>query len=73
MALRTEVLEVEGIHCMRCVQSIAAALQSVPELAAASANLMGDVTVAYEDEAVRAAAVAAIEEAGFEVTGSRAA
>jgi copper chaperone CopZ len=73
MALHTEVLEVEGIHCMRCVQSIAAALQSVPELAAASANLMGDVTVAYEDEAVRAAAVAAIEEAGFEVTGSRAA
>jgi copper chaperone CopZ len=73
MALHTEVLEVEGIHCMRCVQSIAAALQSVPELAAASANLMGDVTVAYEDESVRAAAVAAIEEAGFEVTGSRAA
>jgi copper chaperone CopZ len=73
MAVRTEVLEVEGIHCMRCVQSIAAALQSVPELAAASANLMGEVTVAYEDEAVRAAAVAAIESAGFEVTGSRAA
>src|SRR5437764_399793 len=26
MALRTEVLEVEGIHCIRCVQSTAAAM-----------------------------------------------
>jgi copper chaperone CopZ len=73
MALRTEVLEVEGIHCMRCVQTLAQALAGVPELAAASATLTGDITLSYERDDVRAAAVAAIEAAGFEVTGSRAA
>jgi copper chaperone CopZ len=67
MAIMTETLEVEGIRCERCVQALASALGGVEGLAGASANLMGEVTVAYETPDVRAAAVAAIEAAGFSV------
>jgi copper chaperone CopZ len=41
----TEVFEVEGIRCPRCVEKIAAALTGVDGLLAADANLMGEVTV----------------------------
>ena len=67
MTVVTETLEVEGIRCERCVQAIATALGGVDGLAGASANLMGEVTLAYETPEVRAAAVAAIEAAGFSV------
>jgi copper chaperone CopZ len=67
MAVVTETLEVEGIRCERCVQALATALGGVEGLAGASANLMGEVTVAYESREVRDAAVAAIEAAGFSV------
>jgi copper chaperone CopZ len=67
MAIVTETLEVEGIRCERCVQALATALGGVEGLAGASANLMGNVTVAYESREVRDAAVAAIEAAGFTV------
>jgi copper chaperone CopZ len=67
MAAVTETIEVEGIHCERCVQKIAAALGGVDGLAGASANLMGDITLVYDTPDVRAAAVAAIEAAGFVV------
>jgi copper chaperone CopZ len=65
--LTTEVLEVEGVRCERCVHKLAVALGGVDGLAGASANLMGEVTIAYETPRVRAAAVAAIESAGFSV------
>ena len=67
MTVVTETLEVEGIRCERCVQALATALGDVDGLAGASANLMGEVTIAFESLAVRAAAVAAIEAAGFSV------
>jgi copper chaperone CopZ len=67
MATVTETIEVEGIRCERCVQKLAAALGGVEGLAGASANLMGDVTIAYDTREVRSAAVAAIEAAGFSV------
>jgi copper chaperone CopZ len=67
MAVVTETLEVEGIRCERCVQRLAVALGGVEGLAGASATLMGDVTLAYDSPDVRAAAVAAIEAAGFSV------
>jgi copper chaperone CopZ len=67
MVVVTETLEVEGIRCERCVQALATALGGVEGLAGASANLMGEVTVAYESPEVRDAAVAAIEAAGFTV------
>jgi copper chaperone CopZ len=67
MTVVTETLEVEGIRCERCVQAIATALRGVDGLAGASANLMGEVTLAYETPEVRQAAVTAIEAAGFSV------
>jgi copper chaperone CopZ len=67
MATVTETIEVEGIRCERCVQKLAIALGGVEGLAGASANLMGDVTIAYDTPEVRSAAVAAIEAAGFSV------
>ena len=68
MTVVTETLEVEGIRCERCVQALATALGGVEGLAGASANLMGEVTLAYESPDVRQAAVAAIEAAGFSVS-----
>jgi copper chaperone CopZ len=67
MATTTETLDVEGIRCERCVQSLAVALGGVEGLAGASATLMGEVTIAYDTPEVRTAAVAAIEAAGFSV------
>jgi copper chaperone CopZ len=67
MATVTETFEVEGIRCERCVQKLATALGGVDGLAGASANLMGDVTLAYDAPEVRSAAIAAIEAAGFTV------
>jgi copper chaperone CopZ len=67
MTVVTETLEVEGIRCERCVQAVAIALGGVDGLAGASANLMGEVTIAFDSPDVRAAAIAAIEAAGFSV------
>jgi copper chaperone CopZ len=67
MAVVTETLEVEGIRCERCVHRLATALGGIEGLAGASANLMGEVTLAYDSADARRAAVAAIEDAGFSV------
>ena len=67
MAAMTETLEVQGVRCERCVQALATALGGVEGLAGASANLMGEVVIAYDTPDVRDAAVAAIERAGFSV------
>jgi copper chaperone CopZ len=67
MTATTETLEVAGVRCERCVRALATALGGVEGLAGASANLMGEVTIAYDSADVRAAAVAAIEGAGFTV------
>ena len=67
MAVVTETLEVEGVRCERCVQALATALGGVDGLAGASANLMGQVTIAYESPEVRHAAITAIEAAGFPI------
>ena len=56
-----------GVRCGRCVQALATALVGVEGLAGASANLMGEVTIAYESPEVRHSAIAAIERAGFPV------
>jgi Au+-exporting ATPase len=63
----TETLEVQGVRCERCVARLAEALRTVDGLAGASANLAGEVTIAYDRPDVRTAAVAAIEAAGFDV------
>jgi copper chaperone CopZ len=62
----TETVQVSGIRCERCVNRLGAALARHEGLAAANANLMGQVTLVYDDEATtREAVVAAMAKAGF--------
>lgn len=50
MAVRSETLQLTGIRCERCVHRLAAALQGHDGLEYANANLMGQVTLRFDDE-----------------------
>jgi copper chaperone CopZ len=63
---RTETLQVTGIRCERCVMRLAHALEGHEGLEAANANLMGQVTLSWDDERTsREALLAAMARAGF--------
>jgi copper chaperone len=64
--VRTETIEVSGIRCERCVHRLSAALRGVDGLEGASANLVGQVTLTYDDAQVsREQLVEALSRAGF--------
>jgi copper chaperone CopZ len=64
--IRTETIEVSGIRCERCVQRLADALGGHDGLESASANLMGQVTLAWDDERTdRDVLLATLARAGF--------
>lgn len=66
MATQTETLHVTGIRCERCVARLAAALTGHTGLEAANANLMGDVTLSWDDQQTsRDAILSALGKAGF--------
>jgi len=66
MATVTETLQVSGIRCERCVARLAGALTGHEGLESANANLMGQVTLAWDDEQTsREALVDAMAKAGF--------
>ncbi len=66
MALQTDTLQVTGIRCERCVTRLAAALGGHGGLEAANANLMGEVTLTWDDEQTdRDALAAKLARAGF--------
>jgi copper chaperone CopZ len=48
--VRTETIQVDGIRCERCVQRLAVALDGYEGLESARANLIGQVTLAWDDE-----------------------
>jgi copper chaperone CopZ len=50
MASVTDTLLVTGIRCERCVLRLASALDGQPGLASAHANLMGEVTLTWDDD-----------------------
>jgi copper chaperone CopZ len=50
VAVRTETIQVTGIRCERCVHRLAGALQGHEGLEYANANLMGQVTLEFDDE-----------------------
>lgn len=52
MALRSETIEVSGIQCERCVMRLGAALEGISGLESANANLLGRVTLSWDDERV---------------------
>ena len=66
MARQTDTIQVSGVRCERCVARLAAALEGHNGLESARANLMGQVTLAWDDERTdRDALVAAMSQAGF--------
>ena len=66
MATLTETIQVSGIRCERCVNRLAGALTGHEGLESANANLMGQVTLAWDDEHIsRDALLAALASAGF--------
>jgi copper chaperone CopZ len=66
MAVRSETIQVSGIRCERCVMRLGHALEKLEGLESASANLVGDVMLAWDDERVeRDEIVAALGRAGF--------
>jgi copper chaperone CopZ len=66
MSTVTETLTVDGIRCERCVGRLAAALRDHEGLEAANANLVGDVTLTWDEErTTRADLVAVLSRAGF--------
>jgi copper chaperone CopZ len=66
MATRSETLQVTGIRCERCVNRLAATLRGHEGLEAANANLMGMVSLQFDDaKTSRDELVAAMAKAGF--------
>jgi copper chaperone CopZ len=66
VAEQTDMLQVTGIRCERCVNRLALALREHEGLIAANANLMGRVTLTWDDEVTdREALVAAMARGGF--------
>jgi copper chaperone CopZ len=64
--IREETIHVTGIRCERCVMRLAKTLEGHEGLEAANANLMGDVTLAWDDERTnRAAILATMARGGF--------
>ena len=68
-----ETIQVTGIQCERCVGRLAVALRGHEGLELATANLLGEVTVAWDEELTsRAEIVAALARSGFhEVVAAR--
>jgi copper chaperone CopZ len=66
MARQSETIQISGIRCERCVGRLAGALRGHEGLEQASANLIGEVWLAWDDERTdREAILAAMARAGF--------
>lgn len=69
--ITTETITVTGIRCERCVSRLAATLQGHDGLEFASANLIGEVTLSWdEDRTDREALLAALADGGFREAAS---
>jgi hypothetical protein len=66
MATISETIHVGGVRCERCVMRLAHTLEGHEGLEAANANLMGQLTLAWDDETTsREAIVERLAKAGF--------
>jgi copper chaperone CopZ len=66
VAVQRDTIQVTGVRCERCVMRLGASLRGLDGLEAANANLMGQVTFAWDDERLaREEIVAALSRAGF--------
>jgi copper chaperone CopZ len=70
MGVVTETIQVSGIRCERCVMRLAKVLEGHDGLESANANLMGQVTVTWDDERTsRGALLEAMSRGGFRELG----
>jgi copper chaperone CopZ len=66
MTTVTETVHVSGVRCEQCIGRLAGALQGHDGLEYANANLVGDVTLAWDAErTTREDLLAALARAGF--------
>ena len=66
MASVTDTIQVDGIRCERCVGRLAGVLTGHDGLESANANLMGQVTLTWDDERTsRDALLEAMAKGGF--------
>jgi copper chaperone CopZ len=64
--VRSETIQVGGIRCERCVMRLGGALRGLDGIESANANLMGRLSLSWDDERVeRDAILAALARAGF--------
>ena len=64
--MTTETVQVSGIRCERCVKRLAATLSGHEGLEAANANLMGQVTLSWDESRTsREALLEAMARGGF--------
>jgi copper chaperone CopZ len=65
--VRSETMQVTGIRCERCVLRLGGALGELDGLESAHANLLGEVTLAWNDEVVQKDQIlVALARAGFQ-------
>jgi copper chaperone CopZ len=71
--IHAETIQVSGIRCERCVMRLAKVLEGHEGLESANANLVGQVSLSWDDErTTRDALVTALARGGFrELAGSR--
>jgi copper chaperone CopZ len=66
MATQTETIQVGGVRCERCVMRLAHTLEGLEGLESANANLMGQVSLAWDDtQTSREAIVDRLAKSGF--------
>jgi copper chaperone CopZ len=64
--IRAETIHVSGIRCERCVMRLAKVLEGQQGLESASANLVGQVSLSWDDEqTTRETLVDALARGGF--------
>lgn len=64
--MTTETIHVSGVRCERCVTRLGAALTGHDGLDSANANLMGEVTLTWDEERTsRDELLAAMAKSGF--------
>ena len=68
MAVQTETIQVSGVRCEQCVMRLAGALERLDGIESATANLMGEVSLSWDDSRVsRGTIVDALAHAGFKL------
>jgi copper chaperone CopZ len=66
VTVQRETIQVSGVRCERCIGRLAGALRGHDGIVEASANLMGEVTLAWDDEQTsRDGVVEALRRSGF--------